>query len=329
MDGGFHLHVPEGDYVVAALKPGYLTPGAAAAGNSFLPDDQAQSILRSLPLVHVGAGGTASVTLTLQRGAAIGGKVLFADGGPAIGAAVAVESIDYAERLERVTHPQAGGKTPSQVQETLFALFVSQRASEKVITDDEGRYRIFGIPPGKYFVGTLFLLDQSMGRVAMSDGSDLDGGRVAPIYPEMVAVYAPASFRHKDAKVFEVRGNEQITNADVMFDPSQAHTLQGRVLSAEDRHAPETMIRLKEGEASIPSRFVQSREDGTFRIDYLPSGSYTLQIDSFERPDPTNPGTEPVRYRTVQVPAVVGEHDVLLDDVLLVRLKAGEHNELF
>jgi hypothetical protein len=41
MDGSFRLDdVPEGDYLVAAVKPGYITPGAAAAMGFSLSEDQ-------------------------------------------------------------------------------------------------------------------------------------------------------------------------------------------------------------------------------------------------------------------------------------------------
>jgi hypothetical protein len=123
MDGSFRLDgVPEGDYVVAALKPGYITPGATAAMDFSLSEDQIKSIIASLPQVQVGAGRTANVSLTLHRGAVIAGRMQFADGSPVIGAMVACESIDSVRRLESALRPENRAKVVSPRQEALQSL---------------------------------------------------------------------------------------------------------------------------------------------------------------------------------------------------------------
>jgi hypothetical protein len=330
MDGSFRLDsVPAGDYLVAALKPGYITPGAAAAMDWSLSEDQLNSLIASLPQVHVGAGQTASVSLTLHRGAVIAGRMQFADGSPVIGAMFGCESIESAQRLEIALRPENRGKVASPRQEALRSLASSQSVPPKLLTDDEGRYRIFGLPPGKYLVSTMMALNHSSERVVMNDGSNTHAGGREHMYPEMIPVYAPATFRRKDAKVLEIRGDEQITDADLTIDPNGLHTLRGRVLAADDHHAPTTIIRLKEEGAKEVPRFIEIEDDGTFQVNYLPSGSYTLQITSSDVPDAANSAAQPTEYKTVKLTAVVADQDVLLDDVLLVPLKPGEKNPEF
>jgi hypothetical protein len=332
MDGSFRLDgVPAGDYLVAALKHGYIAPGAAAAMDFSLSEDQIKSLIASLPQVHVGAGETASVTLTLRRGAVIAGRIQFADGSPAIGATVGCESIDSYERLENAQRPENRAKTTSPRQAALQSLSSSRQLPQRALaTDDEGRYRIFGLPPGKYLVSTTMAMDHSSGRIVMNDGTNPHPVGREHMYPEMIPVYAPATFRRKDAKVFEIRGDEQIADADLTIDPNGLHTLRGRVLAADDHHAPTTLIFLKEAGAEVAPRFVEIEDDGTFQVNYLPSGSYTLQINSHDLPDPAaNSAAQPVQYKTIKLTAVVGDQDVVLDDVLLVPLKPGEKNPDF
>jgi hypothetical protein len=205
----------------------------------------------------------------------------------------------------------------------------SQGVRPNFLTDDEGRYRIFGLPPGKYLVSTMMALDHSSGRVVMNDGSNSHTVGREHMYPEMIAVFARETFRRKDAKVFEIRGDEQIADADLTIDPNGLHTLRGRVLAAYDHHAPTTFIRLKEEGAKEVPRFVEIEDDGKFQVNYLPSGSYTLQIISSDVPDPANSAAQPTQYKTVKLTAVVGDQDVVLDDVLLVPLKPGERNPEF
>jgi hypothetical protein len=327
MDGSFRLDgVPEGDYLVAALKPGYITPGAAAAMDFSLSEDQIKSLIASLPQVHVGAGQTASVSLTLHRGAVIAGRMQFADGSPVIGAMVGCESIDSYRRLESAMRPENRTKVASPRQQALRSLATSQSIGPKLLTDDEGRYRIFGLAPGKYLVSTMMAMGHSSERVVMNDGSNSHTVGREHMYPEMIPVYAPATFRRKDSKVFEIRGDEQIADADLTIDPNGLHILRGRVLAADDHHAPTTLIFLKEEGAEVVPRFVEIEDDGTFQVNYLPSGSYTLQINSSDVQDPANSAAQPTQYKTVKLTAVVGDQDVVLDDVLLVPLKSGENN---
>ena len=329
IDGSFHVDdVPAGDYLVAALKPGYITPGAATAMDWSLSEDQLKSLIASVPQVHVSAGQTASVSLTLHRGAVISGRMQFADGSPVIGATVGCESIEEAQRLEYALRPENRGKVVSPRQEALQSLAALQGVVPKYLTDDEGRYRIFGLPPGKYLVSTMMFLDHSSGHVVMNDGSSPHTAGREHMFPEMIAVYAPKAFRRKDAKVFEVHGDEQITDADVTIDTSSLHNVRGKVLAA-DRQAPFTMIRLKEDGAPMFSRLVEIEDDGSFQVNYLPPGSYTLEIISRDVPDRTSSAAQPTEYKTVKLTVVIGDEDVVLDDVLLVPLKPGERNTEF
>jgi hypothetical protein len=328
MDGSFHLDgVPEGDYLVAALKPGYITPGAAAAMDFSLSEDQIKSLIASLPQVHVAAGRTASVSLTLHRGAVITGRMQFADGSPVIGAMVGCESIERIRRLESALRPENRAKVLSPRQEALQLLSSTQKITQRALTtDDEGRYRIFGLPPGKYILSTMIAMDHSSEGIVMTDGSNLHTVGREHMYPEMIPVYAPATFRRKDSKVFEIRGDEQIADADLTIDPNGLHIIRGRVLAADDHHAPNTFIRVKEAGAEETPRLVEIEDDGTFQVNYLPSGSYTLQVTSSRVPDPSNSAAQPTEYKSVKLTAVVGDQDVVLDDVLLVPLKPGEKN---
>jgi hypothetical protein len=330
MDGSFRLDgVPEGDYIVAALKPGYITPGAASAMDFSLSEDQLKSLIASLPEVHVGAGQTASVNVTLRRGAVITGRMQFADGSPVVGAMFGCEQIDSAQRFENAMRPENRGRIVSPRQEALQRLASSELARQNPLTDDEGRYRISGLLPGKYLVSTMMALDHSSERVIMNDGSNPQAVGREHMFPEMIAVYAPATFRRKDAKVFEIRGDEQITNADLTIDPNGLHTLRGKVLAAADGHAPFTLIRLREDGAKDAGRLVEIEDDGSFQVNYLPAGTYTLEVTSSDVPGLTNSAAQPTEYKTVKLTAVLADRDVVLNDVLLVPLKSGEKNPEF
>jgi uncharacterized protein (DUF2141 family) len=110
--------VPPGRYLVTATKPAHLTAawGASSPGRSGVP-------------VSVAAGERRDdLVLLMARAGVVGGTIRTAEGEPMTG----VEVWTY-----RVPDP---GR--------LIALVPSKRA----ITDDQGRYRIFDLTPGRYLV---------------------------------------------------------------------------------------------------------------------------------------------------------------------------------
>lgn len=317
IDGSFRLAVPEGDYFLAAHKPGFITPGASAVMDFSLSQNQRESLIASLPRVHVGAGGSASVIMTLRRGGVITGRIRFADGSPASGLTVGAESIDSSMRHENATCPE----NQSMDQHDLISLFTSQEAAQKPTTDDEGRYRIFGLARGKYVVTTIIVIDRKPEIAAKTHLSN-------PLSnSDSVPVYAPATVRGKDATVYEIREGEQITDADLTIDLKGLHTLGGRLLAADGR-ALSAQIRLRpEGSKESPRVVATDEDSGAFSINYLSPGSYTLQIVAYDVRDPAKPGVRPLEYKAIQLPVVIVDQDVLLNEVQMVPLKAGEHND--
>jgi hypothetical protein len=322
MDGRFRIDgVPAGDYFAGALMSGYVMSGTGAGADA--KGDELKQLIASLPAVHVTAGQVASVKLTLHRGAVIAGKVEFADGSPAIGVRVGFEGAEKNLALEsvRLARPSAG-------QEIMRQFDYNTNHRPEVSTDDEGHYRIFGLPPGKYIVNTVIVSQLGSGQISMSDGSGSRTSGKGRIYPNVTAVYGPGVFRRKDAKVFELHDEEQVTNADVKLDPSGLHTVKGKILEGEDHHVPsQAMLRLLEGETDA-GQFSMMENDGSFQFDYVPSGSYTLLVTgSPDMTTPTGPTDFPQllrQYKQLEAPLIVGEHDVVLDDLVLIALKPGE-----
>ena len=79
---------------------------------------------------------------------------------------VGCDSMDSVLRLERTLRPENRGKIVSPRQEALQSLSSSQQLTQRALTTDaEGRYRIFGLPPGTYIVSTMIAMDHGSERV--------------------------------------------------------------------------------------------------------------------------------------------------------------------
>jgi hypothetical protein len=217
---------------------------------------------------------------------------------------------------------------PSPSRQILRSFEFDTQHDHGVAIDDEGRYRIFGLAPGKYIVSAIIVSPLGSGQVTMSDGTGSRPGGGNRTYPNMTTVYGPGVFRREEAKVFEIRGEEQVTDADLKIDISGVHTIKGRVLAGEDRHVlGQAIIRLKQGGRDLP-QLAGIEADGSFQIDYVPSGSYTLGVIGFDdmtvSANVTGAERELPMYQQAKVAVVVGASDVVLDDVVLRALKPGE-----
>ena len=329
MDGSFRIDgIPAGDYLLVARIPGYLTPGAQAQSAPV------RQQIASLPAVHVAIGQVASANLTLSRGGVLGGRVQFADGSPVIGAPVTFQAAD--SRLAQTEEELSYLPLQNAEQENIgsFRVFQGNRT-----TDDEGHFRISGLLPGKYLVVTMITTDQGAAQVLVGNQYSLRGTGNGGM-PQPMTVYEPGVFRRKDAKVFEIHADEQLLDADIKVDPSGLHTVRGRLVAGDDRHAPkQATVQLREsGSTDLRDMgdLAQSAPDGSFQIANVPAGTYTLAVVFATDQDLSKMMDEARRdgvgavssvraltqvYKSQKVPVLVGEHDVTLDDVVLTNAK--------
>jgi len=194
------------------------------------------------------------------------------------------------------------------------------------VSDDEGCYRIAGLPPGKYLVSAM--VHTGGGYRMVSERGGIVGRPVNGVGDAVMTVYVPGAVHKTDATVFAIRGDERIADADIELNLSGLHSVRGRVLAKEDRHVPNNVsIELGvDGDKEQPL-FTSVDTDGSFHFDDVPQGTYSLQVHAFdfERPEPS--GKEPDdegrrpkmlhRYAVVKMPVIVAEHDVTMDDFLL------------
>jgi len=323
-DGSFRIEgVPVGDYYAGALAQGLLMAGVAPSPHA--SESELRRAVDSLPKLHIDAGRDATVNLALSCGATIAGRVQYADGSPAVGASVSWERAEDNLALQTVRLAR-----PTPPQQVLQSFSYYTEHEHRGFTDEDGRYRFFGLPAGNYIVETL--LASQLGKAAqliMSDGSDGGRNERQSPYPELTVVYAPSAFRRRDARIFTVQGCHQAANADIKIDPSGLRAVQGRVLAEGDRHVPSrVMVRIEEDGGNDIGKFVTVAADGSFTIDHLLPGAYTLQAfgadDEPRAADPNGTAQIARHFQLAKRAFVIAHHDVVLDDLILIALKPGE-----
>jgi hypothetical protein len=223
----------DGDYKIETGKSGYLTP-------DFRPWPESQTAL----MVRVGGDRRVhDIDVVLERGGAIAGTVVDGAGEPFQGVVV------RALRLR-----QQEGRT------------LASAAGWPRLTDDRGRYRLFGLPPGTYMVvGTLAATETHSGRERPQG--------FAP-------VYFPATAHVASAQTINVEFGADISGTDLTFAASSTARVVGRALNAAGTPLPgrvELMNSARSGIVAAEPRVARVDHDGAFVLADIPPGDYVLQ----------------------------------------------------
>lgn len=188
-DGRFQLTgLPAGQYILQAFAPALI----ASSDNR---------MDRSGQVINLSAGETVEdIDIELNRGAAITGRVIDANGQPLIQESVRLFSADEKGRKTQIYLP--------------YAFIMS-------MTDDRGAYRLFGVPPGRYIVAAG--VDTGEPSIRMNSGNT---------YYTMT--YHPDVTDEAKATVIEVAAGSESVGVDIVLGRvSKGYSVSGRIIDAE------------------------------------------------------------------------------------------------
>ena len=193
-----------------------------------------------------------NINITLVKGGVITGRVTNSDGKPMVGVAVS-------EILVRDTegHPVR-----------------TSNRREPEMTDDRGIYRMFGLQPGSYIVGTV-------GKMEFNNFSPYKGS---------VTTYHPSSTHDTAAEVEVVSGGE-VTGVDIRFRSERGRVVSGTVAPAPASQYTYVSLRntaISSNELSgavlLNSRFsIQGVADGDYEIIAYRFGNAGVEASSIPR----------------------------------------------
>lgn len=225
-DGRYEVtELMAGDYLVSAGKPGYLA----------LQYGQMRAFERG-KVVTVRDGETIEkIDITLQASGAISGRVVDEYGDPVEGAQVRLMELMF-----------VGGR-----HQLLATAGVGRR-----ITNDQGRYRLYGVPPGRYAI------------VASTADSNL-------------STFFPNVARPAEARLLTVALSQEVDDVDIMMVGGSGATIRGTVADSRGKPIRTTIFAgtsQRSGGVGTEPRRETSNADGSFEIKNLPPGEYVLQV---------------------------------------------------
>lgn len=257
--------VAPGDYYVFAAVSGYVQPknimlAAYEAGADL------RKPVRGIPIVHVVSERPSQVDLTVERGAALSGKVMWDDGSPA--ARVMVSIITEKDKRQELPPEFVG---------------ISFAEGLLAFTDDLGHFRIAGMVPGEYLLKASL---QTNGRMTVQKGvtnmKEMDGD--SPL-----TVFVPAAFHQADAKKITLHAAEERGDVELTINLSGLHSVSGRVMSLEDHHGINSgRIRLEDTQDKEFSRSTSVDANGEFTVTFVPPGTYNLRVTDAADTEPHN-----------------------------------------
>lgn len=260
LDGSFTVpNVSPGNYYVFVEKLGYLSPFAQVSREDLNhPTPQtADLIAKLLTSVSVAANRTSTVEVRILKGAVISGAVHFDDGSPSANAGIELLTRGKTEKWEPFRTQQPGGGFGANN------------------TDDQGRYRLSGLPAGEYLVkATLRLSDITVDSVFGEAHSFSNQTRYS------LDIYSGDTFRQRDAKPIKLEEGEEYSTGDITIPISKLHSVSGSLVEAGSGrviNAGKVVIAYPDDDSQVASTEI-SKDDNAFHFYYVPEGEYILKV---------------------------------------------------
>jgi hypothetical protein len=253
----------QGRYAVTGLPAGNYTITASRAGFVDAIFGQRRPLQPGAPMPVADGAAVANVDLRLMRGGVITGRVLDEDGEALARALVTVQRYQYV-RGERQLTPAGGDQT-----------------------DDRGQYRVFGLPPGEYYVsastaGLGELLGRGLQQLAAGLGGRGGRGALAAfgsnegVTSGYAPTYYPGVASAAQAGQVAVAPGQELGGIDFQIQLVPLATVSGIVAGADGSAS----VVLVPHDATAVGRFRgqslngRTQADGTFMIANVPPGQY-------------------------------------------------------
>lgn len=285
--GGVTSTDAEGRYEIKELPAGRYT--VSASKGSFVPATfgQRRPGEPGSP-IDLGDGQTAEkVNFVMSRGSVIAGRVVDDGGEPVSGTQVSAMRFAFVSGTRRLV---PGGGEGGQDR-----------------TDDQGNFRLFGLPPGDYYISA----NNRNNNMMMPGMNNTEADGFAP-------TYYPGTPNIGEATRITVKAAQEMTGANFALLVARMARIKGRVLNSRGEPMTAGMLLLAPADPMMGMNFGMNMSnamvagDGTFQFANVAPGRYNLNVRPNGMP---GPGTE-----FAVMPVTVGNDDL---DNLFITTSAG------
>ena len=267
LDGSFRVpHVSPGDYFILVFASGYLSPLDGVMVSNTKDSAQQRSVGALLkekaPKVSIHGQETARVDVELQRGATLTGRVVYSDGSPAAQLPV---------QLQKPEPAKSQGKSEDLID---AGAMLGEMFHQSPITDDQGHFRISGIPGGRYRLAVTQKFEQSTNlaedlMVQFNPGINKN---------DRLTIYSGNTLHQKDAKIYELRAGETLDGVEIILPLTGLHSIQGVATGKDGTPLNFGLLSLSDTADPTISFHTNIRAGGEFRFSGIPEGIYEMKI---------------------------------------------------
>jgi len=273
--------VVEGRYFVSVSTPGVLTPFSSLTNldkiGMLSQDGSAYAdIAKDFQEVVVNGINDTDVTIAVKRGAAITGRITYADGDAAIG--VRVEVL-------RKRNGQYNAVVPN-LSEVFGAMFGGAGGGLK--TDDRGVFRVAGLPAGEYIVRAV----ENVSHGEKGNSRDDEFMAMTGFNPSsMVSTFYPNTTDVKKAEVVKIELGQEQMEVNITISERALRDLRGVVVNRATREPIKNARVSIKSDDNVNSMFGgmngggefgaknETDEQGRWSYRELPAGKYTLTVE--------------------------------------------------
>jgi uncharacterized protein (DUF2141 family) len=279
--------VPAGTYSLLVSKPAYLT---TAYGSKSIGGPGTELVIHDSQQIT-------DLRIPLIKGAAISGTIRDYSGDPAEGVRLSV----------------ARAELRRSIQDTALSLLaVGSVTIDTVITDDLGRYRVFGLPPGSYLVAALPAVtgtsgidlpssnqvDAELRLLQQPRGTALPAGAGPTLRSAGSHGYAPTYYPSTAiaarAETVTVAAGEDRSGVDILLNLVSIGTVDVTVIGVDGRPTSAVSVVGSTQGPPLPlsfglTPFARPTQDNVFHYTNVPAGQWTFTARPTARVTRFNP----------------------------------------
>ena len=247
--------LPAGRYTINASKSGYVNVGYG----------QTRPFESPKPIELLDGQVVDKADIVMPKGSVISGRIVDELGEPVAEAVVTALRSSWSNGRRRL---QASGRTAT--------------------SNDLGQYRIYGLPPGEYFVSATLRGSQEMMVLEMAVAAVRTSSSAAAEAPTSgyAPTYYPGTANGAEAQKLSLSVGQEATNTDFGLIPVRLARISGTVIGSEGRPLEGVMVSATPRSAAagtiIFSGGAAARTDknGNFTLSSVAPGEYTLNARS-------------------------------------------------
>lgn len=259
-----------GEFVIKNVKAGTYLPYIKSEG--ILNRDSYNFSYRSMskdntPLdlyekLTVSGLAEFQINIAAKRGAAIGGRITYADGEAAVG--VKVEVL----------------KKTGEIFSNSSSTYSSESSLGTVKTDDRGVYRISGLPEGIYLVRVIEPISHNVNKADYAYNYRDNQGSI-------LKTYFPTGDDSTKAKEIELLAGQEESSIDITIPERQLFGITGKIVQKANGQPIEKMnvsfykiveTEQKAADFSYQGNSMYSNKLGEWRLKGLPKGKYRITV---------------------------------------------------